>query len=313
MKNTVTRSILAGTFAAGQLLAAPMAASAAEPAHVSFSALFEGAQIPSSAAELKRTAAVGANVPVYSEPSSGGDSLQRRLPGITAGGAGSSRARVSEAFTVRGEQWVAVQVPESAHGTDAAKSNLADPGVAYMRAASARDIQGLGDAKVESYPHSKSDLVTITQLGGPMEMYKEPIASTEYSLNSPTDKWGTSLRSSTVFTYKGQPWVAVEAKEGLVPGGIAYISADPKFAIVGGAPAKASAPATTATTTSETTPAAIMPSADPSPSVTAKASPSRIAAGEPDVFAATVSKLPAVLFAVIVMGFTLLILNRRPA
>lgn len=319
MTTATTRSILTGALAASLLLAAPVAAGAAEASAISAQALYEGAQIPSSIADLKRTAAVGANVPVYSEPASSGSSLDRRLPGITAGGGKESRVRISETFMANGEQWVAVQVPESAHGTDVAKSTLSDRGVAYMRAASAREIRGFGDGAepVESYPRSKSDLTTTTEIPGAQVMYSEPNTSHAVGV---TDTRGSTLKSSAVFTYGGKPWVAVEVSESVVRTGIAYIPADSRMLIVQGFSAQPSA--TTDATTSAVVPGAptaTVPTSEPTASqvaeasAVAKAPAVRVAPEEQsNVFADVLSKLPAVIFAALVMAGTLFIL-KRPA
>lgn len=314
-----TRSILTGALAAALLFAAPVAAGAAEPSVVSAQALYEGAQIPSSIADLKKTASVAANVPVYSEPASGGASLDQRLPGITAGGGKESRVRISETFMTHGEQWVAVQVPESAHGTDVAKSTLSDRGVAYMRAASAREIRGFGDGAeaIESYPRSKSDLTTTTEIPGTQAMYSEPNTSHAVGV---MDTRGSTLKSSAVFTYGGKPWVAVEVSESVVSTGIAYIPADSRMLIVRGFSAQPSA--TTEATTAAVVPgapAAVVPTseatASPTPAATATAATAvRVAQeGQTDVLGDILSKLPAVLFAALVVAGTLFILKRPAA
>lgn len=147
MTTATTHSILAGALAASLLLAAPAAAGAAEPAAVSAKALFEGVEIPSTGAELNRSATIG-NVIVYSQPATGGSALAYTLPGTKPTGGVGGRSRISEPFTVKGEQWVAIQVPEAAYGTDQANGSLAEPGVAYTRAGAVRDIQMLGDGPV---------------------------------------------------------------------------------------------------------------------------------------------------------------------
>lgn len=309
MSPATTRSLLVGALAASLLFAAPVAAIAVEPASVSSSALYEGVQIPSSTAELKMTASTGANVPVYSEPAVGGASLAHTLRGAKPLSGSEGRTRISEPFPAHGEKWVAIQVSEAAYGTDEAKSSLADKGVAYIRASAARDVQALGDgpAQPATYPGGKADLVTTAHVSGPMDLYKEPIAAQQHALNSRTDKWGTSLKSSAVFTYEGEPWVAVEVKESVSPGGLAYMSADPRFVIVEPVKAQPAAPTEAAT-------AATVPSSQPAPSVSPEAYAPRLAVeAEPDVFASTVSKLPAVLFAALVMAGTMFILKRRTA
>lgn len=139
-----TRSILAGALAASLLLAAPVAAGAAEPAAISAKALYEGVEIPSARADLNRSATIG-NVIIYSQPAMGGAALAYTLPATKPAGGVGGRSRVSEPFVFQGEQWVAIQVPEAAYGTDEAKGSLADPGVAYTRAAAVKEIQLLGD------------------------------------------------------------------------------------------------------------------------------------------------------------------------
>lgn len=147
MTTATTRSILAGALAASLLLAAPVAAGAAEPAAISAKALHEGVEIPSTGADLNRSATVG-NVILYSQPAIGGLSLAYELPGAKPAGGVGGRSRVSEPFVFKGEQWVAIQAPEAAYGTDEASGSLAEPGVAYTRAGAVRDVQMLGDGPV---------------------------------------------------------------------------------------------------------------------------------------------------------------------
>lgn len=298
-----TRHVLAGALAASLLLAAPLAASAAEPVSVS-SALYDGAQIPSTNADLKRTATVADGVILYSEPASTGDSLSHTLRGAKVAGGAEGRPRVSEPFTAHGEQWVAVQVPEAAYGTDAAKSILAEAGVAYVRAGSVTHFQVLGEA-AHSYPRSKADLVTTAYVAASVDLYKHPVASQQDLLPFSTDKWGESLKSSAVFEYNGRRWVAVEVKESLAQGGVAYILANEKFMTLPTAGATASAAPTAgqvqAGTADPTAPAAAPDVPEMAP---------RLAGPEPDAFTKFLGKIPAVLFGALVMSGTLFILKR---
>lgn len=303
-----TRSILIGALTAGMLLAGPLAANAA-PGQVPFSALYEGAQVPSTKAELVRFASVLANAPVYSEPIS--TNLAYHLPKTAAAGEADDRIRVSEPFTANGEEWVAIQVPDVAHGTDTAKSKLTEPGVAYIRAgAVTTNYPWLWEGpKGNAYPSTKADLVTTASLAVASDMYRQPTASFQHALNAPTNKWGETLKSSEIFTYEGSQWIAVAAQESVVPGGVAYMLADPKFVTVAPVEAQPSATASAAPSAGQapsSSAAAAAPAAPDAPTPSAP-QPNHVA----EAANKALGNLPAVLFAALVMAGTLFILKRR--
>ncbi len=310
-----TRSILVGALAAVLILVAPSTATAAVPGQVASSALYGGAQIPSTKAELMRYASVLPHAPVYSEPTS--SNMSYFLPGTAATGVAEDQIRVSEPFAANGDEWVAIQVPDEAHGRDSAKSNLTEPGVAYIRAgAVTTHYPWLSDgpttapsAGAQAYPSKKSDLVTTAHLDITKEQYRHPTASQAEALNAPTNRWGTTLKSSEVFTYGGSKWVAVEVAESLNPGGVAYVSAEKSVLID---PVK---PQAAASVTS-----AAAPSADPSPTTSpAVAAPAAAVPNEAqsnwlaDVAGKALNALPMFLIAVLAMGGTLFLTKRRPA
>lgn len=311
MTTRPARSILAGALAAGLILAAPVTATAAAPAQVTSSVDYNGTQVPSTKAELKHSAKIPSGVPVYSEPN--GSSMSLLLRGTDAAAIGPE-VRVSEPFAASHEQWVAVHVPAASHWTDTAKSDLAEPGVAYIRATHATLLADFADGPtgeptaappaVQAYPTKKSDLVTTTHTNISQELFRRPVESNTDALNSPTDKWGSTLKSSTEFTYEGKKWVAVEAPESKVPGGVAYMTSD--LATV--------APVTAAVTPSVASRAAEAPAAGPvapAPAPAAQVGPqSNLFA---DVLSKTIKTLPAVLFAALVMAGTMILTKRRPA
>jgi hypothetical protein len=303
MANTTTRSILAGALAAGLVLAAPLAANAAATSHLPSVAQFEDTEIPSTKADLKQYASVLAGTPVYSEPSADASHL---LPQTAATGLAPDQIRAAGPFTATSDSWVAVQIPDAAHGLDSANSTLAEVGVGYIRATSVSFQAFYSDGPTEdppaadAYPQKASDLVTTTHLGGSVGLYSKPIESREHALNAETNKWGSSLKSSEMFTYEGKEWVAIESS---VPGGIAYISADKRFATV--EPVKAQASAAPEATSSAT------PSAEPSPSAVVPAAETSSDLPQPNSFLNALSKGPAVLFAAMVMAATLFIAKRR--
>lgn len=308
MTTRTTRSILAGALAASLLLAAPLAASGATPTLVA-AAAYEGAEIPSTRAELTFTGAVVPNAPVYSEPASSSKTMTHVLPKVRATGEAEDRVTVSAPFTAHNEQWVAILVPETAYGTDTAKSTLAAPGVAYIRAGTVT-LRETQEAVAQHIPSTKADLVTTIELTQGMSLYKQPVESYENDLKKFTNKQGDLLKSSPVFEHFGKSWVAVEAE---VPGGIAYILADKRFAIV--APVKESAPtAAPATGEVQAGPAApSAPTAQPGP--TASAAPAvRLAEpeAESDTFGKILGHVAATIFAALVMAYTIFILKRRP-
>ncbi|MGO4856282.1 hypothetical protein [Arthrobacter sp. 2MCAF14] len=133
MNTAVTRSILTGALAACLIFASPLAAGAAVLASAPSSTQYDGAPIPSSIADLTMHATTLQDVFLNTEPSSGLDvMLKSSVHAVGSPGL----VRVSPPFTANDESWVAVEVPAEAHGTDRAKSALADPGVAYVRALS---------------------------------------------------------------------------------------------------------------------------------------------------------------------------------
>lgn len=313
MTTRTTRSILVGALAAGLLLTAPLAAGAAVPAQVS-SVLYEGDEIPSTKAQLTRSGSIKDGVPVYSEPASSGMTMTHLLPRARAVG-GLETVKFSDPFTAHNEKWVAILVPDAAHGTDDAKSTLAEAGVGYVRASTVTVVEEVPVSGSKSFPSTKSDLVTVVELTAGRALYRQPIESLETALNKGTPVVGIVLKSSSAFEYNGRQWIAVEMDERVIAGGIAYILVDEKSMTVRPAEASATAAPTAGPTVSSA------PTAEPtvSPAAPAQASPATPEAApllaEPgsDAFTKVLANVPATIFAAMVMAGTLLILKRRTA
>jgi hypothetical protein len=313
MNKGSARSILAGAvLASGLVLCAPLAAEAAVSAHVPSSADYDGIQVPSKKADLTQYGSVSDGTPVYSEPS--GNSLSLLVPSTHATGVAKDQIRMAGPFTAgTSEKWVAVQVPDASHGLDSAKSNLAEAGVAYVRASNVNFGPYVTDGPtsdpstaVGAYPSAKSDLVTTVSTDGARDLYKHPTESPDEILSTHTDKWGASRKSSVPFVYEGEKWVAVEATEG----GVAYLQVTPGVSVH---PANQAAPIASAS------PATSNPSAAAAPSVTAPSTSNEAAEApaaenpaSPIPVAEIIFKVLSVLVAALAMARTWVLINRRP-
>lgn len=322
MRTATKRSILAGALAAGFILASPLAASAAAPAHVPSITQYEGAPIPSTIEDLTLLATIKNTTPVYGEPAS-------TLNFVTPDGWVPAGVRVSAPFTASSETWVAVEFPADSRGRTALASAFADAGVGYIRKGSVEYTKAKPADSAGAYPTKVSELNMTAYVGGwnePHDLYLTPSLETSQKAtgkNSRTDEKAVHKfeYSSDFFQFSGHKWIAVQTAA--VPAGIAYICADSGFFTI--KPGYGSVTPNPIQPTDQPTAAgpsavAAAPSAAPAPSV-APAAPVETddfeAAAQSnfftDAWGKLLSALPAIVLSLLVMAATLTIAKPRSA